>query len=263
MLEYSFNPGKSPVVVAHRGASSTHPENTLESFGAALEAGAEIVELDVRLTADGVPVVMHDADVSRTTDGSGYVHDLMFAQVKRLNAGRAWDVRAEVPSLLEVLDLVGRRGGVNLEIKNIPGQPGFEADRERVVEAVLRELSDAAFEGPVLVSSFNPVSIRRSRELAPGVPTGLLTTREVEAGAALAHVREAGHPFALPNVQALLTAGEGFVKVAHGAGVRLGTWTVDDEETLRTLFSWRVDAVATNDPETAVAIRAELARSGP
>ncbi len=257
MLELSFNQAMLPVVVAHRGASSTRPENTLDAFRVALDAGAGVVELDVRLTADGVPVVMHDPDVSRTTDGDGYIHELTFAQVKRLNAGRRGGVRAEVPALSDVLELVSGRGGVDLEIKNIPGDPGFDPEREGIVEAVLRELDASAFDGPVLVSSFNPISIRRSRELAPRIPTGLLTTKEVEARAALAHAREAGHPFVLPNVRPLLAAGRSFVNGAHEAGVLVGTWTVDDRETIRTLFDWGVDAVATNDPELAVALRPE------
>src|SRR5438105_298377 len=65
-----------PIVVAHRGASATFPENTLPSFEGAVEAGADVVELDVRMTADGVAVVMHDGDVATTTDGTGHVHEL-------------------------------------------------------------------------------------------------------------------------------------------------------------------------------------------
>src|SRR5262245_49141024 len=75
-----------PAVVAHRGSSATHPENTLDAFRAAVLAGADYVELDARLTADGVPVVLHDADVSRTTDGSGLVHELTLSQVESLDA---------------------------------------------------------------------------------------------------------------------------------------------------------------------------------
>ncbi len=247
-----------PLVVAHRGASSTHPENTLEAFEAALALGADVVELDVRLTADGLPVVIHDADVSRTTDGSGLVHELTFAQVKRLNAGGGWGQPAEVPSLREVLELVRGRGGVNLEIKNVPGEPGFDPAREAAVEVAHREIADAGFDQPVLVSSFNPRAIARSRDLAPEVETGYLTVAAVEPRDALAHAREAGHGFVLPDVRALLAAGEGFVRAAHDAGVRVGTWTVDDPDLVRTVLGWGVDAIATNDPESALRVRAEF-----
>ncbi len=246
-------------MVAHRGASSTHPENTLESFDAALSAGAQMVELDVRLTADGVPVVLHDPDVSRTTDGVGLVHELTFAQVRGLNAGVLMGRTASVPSLNDVLELVCGRGGVNLEVKNVPGEPGFDPGREAVLEAVLEEIGRAGFVGPVLVSSFNPTSIRRSRELAPEVPTGFLTPAAVDPAAALADVLGAGHDFVLPNVVALLAAGARFVGEAHRAGIRVGTWTVDDPARMRELFAWGVDAVATNDPGAAVRVRAEFA----
>ena len=73
-------------MVAHRGASSTYPENTLEAFEGAIAAGADAVELDVRLTADGIPVVMHDLDVAATTDGHGFVHTMTLADLKRLDA---------------------------------------------------------------------------------------------------------------------------------------------------------------------------------
>src|SRR5581483_10946121 len=117
-----------PVVVAHRGASATHPENTLPAFEAALAAGAPLVELDVRLSADGVPVVVHDPEVSRTTDGAGWVHELTLEDLRSLNAGTA-DRPAQIPTLDEVLRAVSGRGGVAHEIKNVPGEPPFHRGR--------------------------------------------------------------------------------------------------------------------------------------
>src|SRR5207244_5819311 len=87
-----------PAIVAHRGASATHPENTLSAFLAAAAAGADMVELDVRLTADGVPVVLHDLDVSRTTDGSGSAHLMSLRELKRLDASGGRGPRAEIPT---------------------------------------------------------------------------------------------------------------------------------------------------------------------
>ncbi len=243
------------LVVAHRGASLAHPENTLPSFEGAIAAGADIVELDVRLSADGVPVVMHDAEVSRATDGHGWVHELTLDELKRLDASRGNGPRAEVATLREVLDLASGRAGVDLEIKNIPGEPAFDSPAERILVAALRELQASAFEGDVLISSFNMITIERSRELAPDLETGFLTVALVEPAAALVYARGAGHRWVLPNRDALLRAGEEFVREAHEAGIRVGTWTVDDEATLRTLFGWGVDAVASNDPELAVRVR--------
>lgn len=251
MAEHRFGDDAFPAVVAHRGASSTHPENTLPSFEAALALGARIVELDVRLSADGVPVVMHDADVSRTTDGHGLVHELTAEELFRLNAGTPANP-TNVPALSEVLEVVRGRGAVALEIKNIPGEPSHDPERETIVEAALAEVERTAFEGAVLVLSFNPRSIAAAKRIAPGVPTGFLSKHVVEPRDALAHVVEAGHDFVLPGSWALVPAGQAFVRAAHQAGVGVGTFTIDDPQTLWMLLDWGVDVVASNDPGMAV-----------
>lgn len=256
MVERRFSDESFPVVVAHRGASSTHPENTLDSFDAALRLGAQIVELDVRLTADRVPIVIHDPDVSRTTDGTGYVHELRFDQVRALTAD-AGERPTPIPSLAEVLELVSGRGAVALEIKNIPGEPAYESDGESIVEAALAEVERSGFAGPVLVLSFNPRSIAATKRLSPGTPTGFLSTEVVAPLDALGHVLEAGHDFVLPGTRALTPVGPSFVERAHAAGVRVGTWTVDQPEMIRTLLEWGIDVLASNDPQMALGVLAE------
>ena len=246
-------------MVAHRGASAAEPENTLAAFEAALRAGADVVELDVRLTADRVPVVLHDPDVGTTTDGSGLVHELTLTEVKRLDAGRGMG-RHEVPTLAEALSLVGELGGaVDLEIKNLPGEAAFDSPREAILEAALRTLDDLAFGGHVLISSFNWLTIERSKELAPDIATGFLTVAPIDPHAALVYARQHGHDFILPHVMAVMAAGEDLVREAHAVDVGVGTWVADDEELLRTLFGWGVDAVATNDPTVALDVRRRTA----
>ncbi|MGH2711426.1 MAG: glycerophosphodiester phosphodiesterase [Actinomycetota bacterium] len=246
---------RTRLVVAHRGASSSEPENTLAAFDSALSAGADAIEFDVRLTSDGVPVLMHDPDVSGATDGSGLVHEMSLAQVKRLDASAGRGPREEVPTLAEALALVGDRGGVDLEIKNIPGEPAFDSPEESVLMATLDALETESFDGPVLISSFNWLTIERSKELAPEIATGFLSVFAVEAHAALVYTRQHGHDFVLPQTPALLEAGEGLVDEAHRDGVRVGTWVADDPQTLETLFGWGVDAVASNDPALAIEVR--------
>lgn len=257
MAARRFTDDAFPLIVAHRGASSTHPENTLPSFRAAIELGASAIELDVRLTADGVAVVMHDPEVSRTTEGSGFVHELSSDYVRALNAGTATEP-AGVPTLGEVLELASGRAGVAIEIKDLPGEPAHEPASESTVRAALAEVERTAFDGPVLLLSFDPQAVALARVIAPDVATGILTPDLVEPHDALAHVVAAGHDFVLPGSSALLPAGEAFVAEAHTAGVRVGTWTVDDPSTLRTLLTWGVDAIASNDPETALAERAAI-----
>jgi len=237
-----------PLVVAHRGASLEQPENTIAAFGAAIDAGADAVEFDVRMTADGHAVVMHDPEVSRTTDGTGLVSEMTLEEIRKLG----------VPTLEETLECLAGRAAADVEIKNLPGEPGYTPDRERAVEATLDALEAVGFPGQVIVSSFNPASITHSRALRPDVPTGLLTEYEVDAEEALARATSQGHPWVLPFVLKVLEAGDGFADRVHAAGALLGVWIADDPETARRLFELGVDAVATNDPRSIVAVRDEV-----
>jgi glycerophosphoryl diester phosphodiesterase len=247
MLDRPFSTKFFPIVVAHRGASSTKPENTLEAFDEAFRTGARVVELDVRLTADGVAVVAHDPGLGRVTDGAdeGLVHELTAEAIRRAAPG--------IPTLEEACALAAGRGGLDLEIKNVPWDPAFDPSGERVLEAAL-DVAARAFPGPLLLSSFNRRTLERSRVLAPGLPTGLLVLPDVPLADELEYAVEVGHAFVLPAVEALLAEGERFVRAAHMSGLRVGTWVVDDALTQETLFRWGVDAVASNDPAAAVAV---------
>lgn len=236
-----------PIVVAHRGASVEQPENTIEAFEAAIDAGADAVEFDVRLTANGVPVVMHDPDVSRTTDGHGLVSSLSLDEVRELG----------VPTLEEVLGCLAGRAAADIELKNEPDEPGYESDGTPSLGATLDTLDRLKFPGPVLLSSFDRATLLRSRELRPDVPTGLLTSAEADAETALKAAVSDRHPWVLPFVAQVLSAGPSFVETVHGSGMRVGIWIADDPEMARTLFEWGVDAVATNDPRAIVASRDE------
>jgi glycerophosphoryl diester phosphodiesterase len=254
MVAVDFPTEDLPLVVAHRGASATYPENTLEAFDAAVAAGARAVEFDVRLSADGVPVVVHDPDVGRVSNGTGFVHELTFEELRGLPLSGG----GSIPSLREVLDLLTGRAGLDIEVKNIPGEPAFDSPREAVLEACLEELSASGFEGSVLVSSFNWLTIERCREVAPDIPTGFLTIGMVDPHAAFVYARDAGHRWVLPNAAPLLEAGDAFVREVHAAGMLVGTWVVDDAEPFSRLLAMGVDAVATNDPGLGMACRAEF-----
>ncbi len=231
--------------MAHRGASIEQPENTIAAFEAAIDAGADAVEFDVRMTADGYPVVLHDPDVSRTTDGTGIVSGMTMDEIRKLG----------VPALEEALKCLSGRAGADIEIKNSPDEPGYSPDAEPGVEVTLATLDELAFSGSVIVSSFNPRSIAHSRALRPDVPTGLLTWVDVDADDALAQATGQGHPWVLPFVTKVLEAGEGYGDRVHDAGALLGVWIADDPATARRLFELGVDAVATNDPRAIVPVR--------
>ena len=231
----------------------------MASFEEAIALGAQIVELDVRLSSDGVLVVMHDPVVDRTTDGTGFVHELTAAELASLRVGPD----ATVPTFAEVLEAASGRAALAVEIKNIPGEPAYDPAGEPIVAAVHAELERAAFDGVALVISFNPSSIEASKAIAPDVPTGFLTTDLVDPREALAYAVAKGHDMVLPGTWASIPAGESFPEEVHAAGRRAGTWTVDDPETLRMLLDRGFDAVASNDPAMALAVLAERERARP
>jgi len=250
MVERGFsNDLPFPLVVAHRGASAEQPENTLRAFEAAVDLGADAVEFDVRMSADGHPVVVHDPAVDRTTDGHGLVRDLTLAELKGLRVRSSQGGKAEeIPTLDETLELLSGRVAIDVEIKNIPGEPDHDADRQDVVDATLRALDGAGFSGAVLISSFNPSSIAHARAAAPDVPTGLLAVQAMPVADALRLATEGGHGWVLPAARSVLEGGADLVTAAHDAGLRLGTWIVDEVDDAVRLTGWGLDAVATNDP---------------
>jgi len=244
-----------PMVVAHRGASVEEPENTIEAFEAGIDAGADAVEFDIRMTADRHAVVMHDPDVSRTTDGSGLVSEMTLDEIRKLTIDLPGGGAAGVPTVEEALRCLSGRVAADIEIKNLPGEPGFTPDREPAVEATLDALDRVGFSGQVIVSSFNPASIAHSRALRPDVPTGLLTDFDVDAEDALGRARAGEHPWVLPFVVEVIEADDGFADRVHAGGALLGVWIADDRETARRLFDLGVDAVATNDPRAIASAR--------
>jgi len=228
------------LIVAHRGASRCAPENTLAAFRLALEQGTRAVECDVRVTKDGELVVIHDATVDRTTDGSGLVSALPLDAIRGLDAGRWFgaDFAGErVPVLEEVLTLVRGRALIQVEIKNEPiSGGGIEA---RVVSA----LADTGMEGGALVMSFDHESIRIVRSLRSGLATGILyAARPADF---VSSARKAGATALCLEWKSL---DREVVAGARGAGLGVCVWTVDDEAAFRRCQELGVDAVASNDP---------------
>ncbi len=243
-----------PVNLAHRGASARAPENTLEAFRLAAECGAGGLETDVHLTRDGHVVAIHDDTVDRTTDGSGLVREMTLREVQSLDAGyrftpdggKAYPYRGQgvkVPELGEVLrefpDLV-----VNIDIKE--EQPGVE-------EAVLGAIeSTGAEDRALVVSEWTPV-IERFRGLAGGrVRTGA-SGAEVRRFYGLRGLRLEGLlriAYDALQVPAYYQGREvvtrSFVEAAHGMGVRVDVWTIDDLCEMRRLLDLGVDTVVTN-----------------
>ncbi len=241
-------PARAPQVIAHRGASAEAPENTLAAFRRALEIGVDGVELDVHLSADGVPVVIHDPLLERTTDGRGLVKDLDLTGLRRLDAGRRFAERfagERIPTLIEALDVL-RRVRVIIEIKNGPlYYPGIATP----VVAAIRE----AGHGAVTISSFDHPVLLEVRAAAPELGTAVLYSARPVDPVRMARDAEATilHPHWV-----YLTAD--LVEAAHGAGLRVETWTVDEPAHLRHVVAAGADGVMSNHPDRLRAVLAEL-----
>lgn len=225
---------------AHRGASRIEPENTLPAFQAAISLGAHGVEFDVQRSADGMLVVIHDETVDRTTNGTGPVAGLDWGQLARLDASNGQQAAGvAIPRLDDVLELLASSGlEVNIELKNsIQAYPGLEP---QVLAAVAASGLDNE---QVIYSSFNHRSLRLLHTLAPQARIGVLYAQQLvdPVGYARGFGASALHPMA----QVVLP---GDVDDAHGAGLAINVWTVDDPELASRLAADGVDALITNEP---------------
>ncbi|MFC5661528.1 glycerophosphodiester phosphodiesterase [Kitasatospora misakiensis] len=234
-------PGAPVTVLAHRGASSAAPENTLLSDEVARRAGADWIENDVQPSKDGVPYVLHDDTVDRTTNGTGRIRDLTAAQLDALDAGSRFapaTAGARVPSLAAQLDDLRTRGGsLLLEIKG----PHTRAEVARIVQ----DVRDHGMSGRVLVQSFEVDALRFTRELAPELPLGLL--RSTLDADPVAVARDLGLAAYNP-ADAALAARPEVVAALHAAGVAVNVWTVDEPARWKALDAAGVDGIITNRP---------------
>lgn len=228
------------------------PENTLASFRKAAALGATAVEFDVRLTADGRCIVLHDDTLDRTTDGRGQAGALRFDEIRRWDAG-AWfapEFRGErVPSLEEVLALLGELG-LRPVVELKPAR-GSERETARAALGVLARHWPAHLPPP-LVSSFQPAALAAAREAAPAIPRALLV------GAVPADWRAQAAALGCTMLHAdrrRLDAAA--VAAVRASGLALFAYTVNEPGRARTLFAWGVEAVFTDCPGRLAAAAAE------
>lgn len=232
-----------PLILGHRGASAYAPENTLAAFNLAFEMGADGIELDVTLTRDGVPVVIHDDTVDRTTNGQGAVKDLTLEQIQQLDASYKFEqYRGEkIPTLAQVLRAVGKRGIVNIELKSTTYKTdGIEA-------ATLAVIEDTGTADHVLISSFNPFALQRMRALDPRLPRGLLYANDLPIYLRRAWLRPLAHPNAMHPHYSMITPA--FAAWAKDKGYQINTWTVNEPADAQRLIALGVNAIITNVPD--------------
>ncbi len=238
-------PQHRPLIFGHRGASHAAPQNTLAAFRAAAEMGADGVELDVHLSADGVPVVIHDGRVDAVTDGTGNVACLTLAQLQSLDAGVRFSsafAGERIPTLEQVLLTFGSGMLINIELKSTNRR---DAALETAVVALVRRLG---LTERVWFSSFKPFSLSQARLLAPEIPCGLL----YDALGIGAHLLGPITPHEALHPHHVLLSKER-IRRAHSRGLWVATWTVDDISRAQVLADWGVDAIITNEPDRLLA----------
>ncbi|MDD6919794.1 MAG: glycerophosphodiester phosphodiesterase [Eubacteriales bacterium] len=233
---------KRPFVWAHRGASGYAPENTLPAFQMAADMGADGVELDVQLTKDGVLVVCHDETIDRTSTGKGWIKDLTFEELRKLDFfnGNEKYKGVQIPTMEEVFNLLKDSGlTINIEMKN--GVVFYENLEEKLVELVHK----CGWEDRVIYSSFNHYSVKKLKEIEPTAKVGFLyadgTMNMPEY--AKDYGVDALHP-ALYNIQF-----PGLMEKCREYGLEVNVWTVNELPYIQMCCMLDVDAIIGNYPD--------------
>ena len=259
LLMAQENPHK-PLVIAHRGASGSAPENTLVATQKALEMGADMVEIDLHMSKDGEVMVIHDATLKRTTNGTGLVKDHTLEELKKLDAG-AWfheDFAGEpLPTLAEFLTLLDGKAIALLEIKKSPQgiYPGIE---QKIVDLVRKHEA----EDWCILQSFESKTVQNFLKLVPDWEIHKLISGkppvfpDYQAGK-----QQIGPALDLPGITAVnpnyrvLTPQ--LIERIHQENLRVFTWTVNQEKDLKRMIEMKVDGIITNYPERLVALLKE------
>jgi glycerophosphoryl diester phosphodiesterase len=214
--------------IGHRGARTTEPENTLRSYGKALEIGVDAIELDVRKTRDNQIVVIHDADVKRTTNGKGLVADLTLKEIKELST----DKNEKIPTLEEALEFIDSKAKILIELK----EQGLE---QQVLEAV----KSKKLEKNVVITSFLEEALQKTRELNNTVETGLIYAKHPHPEKTALELKA---NYLISLYRFTHTAN---VEKAHKNGLKVIVWTINTREEAEEYKKKGVDGIATDKPE--------------
>jgi glycerophosphoryl diester phosphodiesterase len=238
-----------PIILAHRGDKLHAPENTLPAFEQAIQKGADGVELDVKLTADGHVIVFHDSTVDRVTDGEGRISALTLDAIRKLDAGKWFDKKfsgTKIPLLEEVFETLGRDKLINIELKNYSSP--FNDLVSKVCELIKRHNN----QGQILLSSFYSSNLKVAAQILPEVDRALLAM----PGPAGLWSRSFGFMFgdyrALHPHTSNTTREQ--IQRAHRLKRRIHVWTVNAPEDITRLRDWGADGIITDDPGTAVRV---------
>lgn len=247
-VEYQREGDPMTKIICHRGDSGHYPENTMLAFQKAVQCGADGIETDVHLTKDGEVVIIHDERVDRTTDGTGFVKDLTFQELRKLNAAPGYQGEAgiqRIPTLEEFFAFLEPTGMfVNVELKTgMFDYPGIE-------EKVWSLVEQYHLQNRILFSSFHGASLLRMKEVCSAAPCGLLTEEKLENPSRTIEDLglQAYHPW-------FLRLGAKEIKELQAKNIPINPYTPNGVLPLGWLLSKHVTSVITNYPERAMALR--------
>lgn len=225
------------LIIAHRGASSTEPENTLAAFSKAINLGAEMIELDVHLCKTGELVVIHDSRVNRTTNGHGFVSHKSLSELQRLDAGNG----EKIPTLQKVFELVGGKTKINIELK------GNSVVTETVKLIKHQIENKKQITSDFTISSFHHKQLKEFHALMSEIPIGILYDRNPAGYQKLAaELHATSINLAIKHVNKKL------VQEIHQNGLQVWVYTVNRIEDFETMKAIGVDAIFTNFPESFI-----------
>lgn len=236
-------PGDEAFIASHRGGGATAPENTLPAISAALASGFDYVEVDVALTLDRQPVLMHDTTVDRTTDGHGRLAELTLAEVAALDAGAWFDpsfAGTRVPTFAEFLDVLADSGHrAIVELKGLWDEPA--------VAALVADVTSRDLERSVAMASFDARTLALARSASP-VVSRLVIVRHLPVDVVRA-LRETDVRGIIVDRRAVLERPD-VVSELHAAGIRVVVYTLNSDKQWDEVTALGVDGIVTDDPAT-------------
>jgi glycerophosphoryl diester phosphodiesterase len=266
IVPFFRGPGR-PRVFAHRGGCALGPENTIAAFDRGLEAGADGLELDIRLSADGIPVVCHDETLDRTTNATGPVSARTAAELSRVDAGYGFTddsgrqpFRSQgvyIPTLREVLE----------RYPHIPIIVEMKPDSEEMGLALAAEILNAGAVDRICAAGYGSRSLAVARDALPAMAS---SASRMEVRLAL-YRSWAGWPpmrtryggYQVPeHAGSLRVVSRRFIRHAHRAGLEVHLWTIDKATDMQRLLGWGADALISNRPDLAVTVRDRVVSSG-
>ncbi len=224
------------IKIGHRGAAGYEPENTLRSFKKALQLGVDMIELDVYVCASGEPVVIHNNRVDRTTNGRGLVVNKTLHELRRLNAGHG----QKIPTLVQALNLVGRKAQINIELKG--------DDTAGPIAALIKKYTTKKnwSYADFLVSSFNHRELALFARILPEVRIGVLIAR-LRKRRRLGYYLKKFRPWSINLPKKIVS--KKMVQAAHLFGAKVLVWTVDKPKAIKKIKAMGVDGIFSNFPD--------------